>query len=267
MGSAADEQANLERDVGEALAGGQFALAYQPVCDAESRTIQGFEALIRWCHPIRGQVPPSLFIPAAERAGLILQIGNWVIETACAEAASWSRPLRIAVNVSPPQFMQPDLCQSLQRVLERTGLDPTRLDIEVTEGLMLGEAEVVLQNMRCLRSMGIKISLDDFGTGHSSLSYLCRFPFDTIKIDRSFVQNLGDDTESRAIVSSIISLSRNLRLNVVAEGVETELQLRELRDLRCSRIQGYLFGRPMPPEQVRALASDGDARRGAWNLS
>lgn len=257
MGSAVDDQASLERDLGEALAGGQFTLVYQPVCNAMSSEVEGFEALIRWLHPVRGQVPPSVFIPAAERAGLIMPISAWVLEVACLEAASWARPLRIAVNLSPPQFTQPDLCEQVQDILHRTGLSPSRLDLEVTEGLMLVEGEAVLRNLTNLRKLGVKISLDDFGTGFSSLSYLCRFPFDTLKIDRSFIQNLGDDAESRAIVSSVLNLSRSLNLNVVAEGVETALQLQELQEMRCNRVQGYLLGRPMPSDEARALIGTG----------
>ncbi|WP_158291900.1 bifunctional diguanylate cyclase/phosphodiesterase [Paracraurococcus ruber] len=249
----AAEQRGLERDLLEALANRQFHLVYQPVCDTGSGEVMSFEALIRWHHPVRGAVPPSHFIPVAEQAGMILPIGAWVLETACVEAASWPRPVRVAVNMSPPQFLQLDLCDQVRRALDRAGLPPGRLDIEVTEGLMLGDEEVVLNNMVGLRAMGVRISLDDFGTGHSSLSYLRRFPFDRIKIDRSFVQNLGGDVEARAIVHSVLSLGRSLKLDIVAEGVETDLQLRELRILRCRLVQGYLLGRPMPLAAAQSL--------------
>ncbi|MDO9713968.1 bifunctional diguanylate cyclase/phosphodiesterase [Paracraurococcus lichenis] len=249
----AEEQRSLERDLREAVATGQFHLVYQPVCSTHSGEVASFEALIRWCHPVRGHVPPSLFIPVAEQAGLILPIGAWVLETACSEAAAWPRPVRVAVNMSPPQFLQHDLCDQVRRALDRAGLPPDRLDIEVTEGLMLGDEEVVLTNMTRLRAMGVRISLDDFGTGHSSLSYLRRFPFDRIKIDRSFVQNLGVGTEARAIVHSVLSLGRNLKLDIIAEGVETELQLHELRMLRCELVQGYLLGKPMTMDDAVAL--------------
>ncbi|WP_207191789.1 EAL domain-containing protein [Paracraurococcus ruber] len=250
MGEAAAEQLTLEQDVRDALRNREFFLAYQPVCDAASTRVLGFEALIRWRHARRGAVPPSVFIPAAERAGLIVAIGDWVLEAACAEAAGWPAPIRVAVNFSPPQFLLPDLCDRVRAVLRRTGLDASRLDVEVTEGLALADADIVLQNMRGLREMGVRISLDDFGTGNSSLSYLCRFPFDKLKIDRSFVLNLGDDDGSRAIVSSVLSLGRSLRMTVVAEGVETSLQLQALQ---CDQIQGYLLGRPLTPDQARAL--------------
>jgi diguanylate cyclase (GGDEF)-like protein len=247
------ERSLLEQDLRTAVQRRQFSLAYQPIIETTGQDIVAFEALLRWHHPQRGPIAPDEFIPLAESSGLIVPLGLWAMETACAEAAAWSRPVRIAVNLSPMQFRQADLPDKVAEILLRTGLPGHRLELEVTEGLLQDDAGLVLTTMRALRRLGIRIALDDFGTGHASLSYLRRLPFDHIKIDRSFVQNMTSDHEARAIVESIVTLGTRLRLTVVAEGVETEAQFALLRDLGCEQVQGYFTGRPMSPDQARAL--------------
>ena len=247
------ERSLLEHDLREAVQRRQFTLAFQPICDPATRDIMAFEALLRWNHPQRGPIAPDQFIPLAESSGLIVPLGLWVLETACTEAVSWAQPVRVAVNLSPVQFRQSNLAQEVAGVLLRTGLPGTRLKLEVTEGLLLDDATVVLNTMHALRQQGILIALDDFGTGHASLSYLRRFPFDHIKIDRSFVHDMIEDPESRAIVEAVLALGARLHLKVVAEGVETEEQLALLQRLQCDYVQGYLIGRPMGPAEARAL--------------
>ena len=253
----------LEHDLRAAVAPpgphGNFRLDFQPMFDirgagARHGTVAGFEALLRWPHPGRGLVSPAEFVPLAEATGLILPLGRWVLEAACQEAARWPAPLRIAVNLSPLQFREDGLLQAITATLARTGLPPERLELEVTEGLLLEESGEVLQTMYALQALGISISLDDFGTGHAGLSYLRRFPFDKVKIDRSFIHNLRNDTQSGAIVEAILLLTRRLGLDVVAEGVETQAQLDLLRHLHCPMVQGYLTGRPMPAVDARRLA-------------
>ncbi|WP_338661475.1 EAL domain-containing protein [Pararoseomonas sp. SCSIO 73927] len=240
------ERRALERDLRTAMERGELHLAYQPQFDTRTREMVGAEALLRWNHPQRGAVSPGVFVPVAEESGLILPLGRWVLETACAEAVRWPVPCRVAVNISPAQFRQPDLIPAIGRTLERTGLPPTRLKMEVTEGLLIDDTERALATLHALKEMGIALALDDFGTGYSSLSYLRRFPFDEIKIDQSFVRGLGRDVESAAIVEAVLALSRSLGMSVVAEGVETEQQLEMLRSRGCPRVQGYLLGRPVP---------------------
>ena len=247
------ERSLLEHDLREAVQQRQFTLAFQPICDTSTRDITAFETLLRWNHPQRGPIAPDQFIPLAESSGLIVPLGLWVLETACTEAANWAQPVRVAVNLSPVQFRQSNLAQEVAGVLLRTGLPGTRLNLEVTEGLLLDDATVVLNTMHALRQQGILIALDDFGTGHASLSYLRRFPFDHIKIDRSFVHDMIEDPESRAIVEAVLALGARLHLKVVAEGVATEEQLALLQRLQCDYVQGYLIGRPMGPAEARAL--------------
>ncbi|MCR0982907.1 bifunctional diguanylate cyclase/phosphodiesterase [Roseomonas populi] len=240
------ERRALERDLRTAIERGELHLAYQPQFDTQSLEMTGAEALLRWNHPRRGAVSPGEFVPVAEESGLILPLGRWVLDTACAEAMRWPIPCRVAVNISPAQFRQPDLLPAISGLLERTGLPPHRLKMEVTEGLLIDDTERALTILQALKRMGIALSLDDFGTGYSSLGYLRRFPFDEIKIDQSFVRGLGRDVESAAIVEAVLALSRSLGISVVAEGVETEQQLEMLRSRGCPRVQGYLLGRPVP---------------------
>ena len=253
MAAAQQEQFQLEQALRVALGNQEFQLAYQPVVALESNAVVGYEALLRWTDKTRGPVSPAQFVPVAEATGLIVPLGRWVLETACREAARWPGNCSIAVNLSPVQFRQGDLLEVVESCLSRSGLSPDRLELEVTEGVLLEESGAVLETMMGLRGAGVVITLDDFGTGHAGLSYLRRFPFDKIKIDRSFIRNLGQDQESEAIVEAILLLGRRLGLRVVAEGVEDEAQLEILRDMRCPLVQGFLTGRPMSAEMARAL--------------
>ncbi len=241
----------LERDLREAVDGEDLELFYQPLVGCETGEIEGYEALLRWQHPTRGFVSPAEFIPIAEESGLILPLGDWVLDTACAAAAAWDEPYRVAVNLSPAQFKQTDLVERIMSSLDRTGLHPSRLEIEVTEGVLIGEPERAISLLSSLRSFGVRISLDDFGTGYSSLSYLRRFPLDKIKIDRSFIDDLGVDEKSASIVRAVVALAHCLGLSVTAEGVETQSQLDSLQSQLCNQVQGYLLGRPGPLERPR----------------
>jgi diguanylate cyclase (GGDEF)-like protein len=243
----------LELDFRTAVATGQFTLDYQPICDAITSSPVAFEALVRWNHPSRGLISPAEFIPIAEQTGLIIPLGHWIIETACAEAAVWALPLRIAVNLSPAQFRERGLVSCVQEILARTGLSPARLDLEVTEGLLLEDADDVVNTMNALRAMGIRMVLDDFGTAHSNLSYLRGFPFEAVKIDQSFMRALNTDRQARALVEAILAMARALGLEVIGEGVETQEQLALLRHLQCRLVQGYLLGRPASVQKTRDL--------------
>jgi diguanylate cyclase (GGDEF)-like protein len=243
----------LELDFRTAVATGQFTLVYQPICDAITSAPVAFEALVRWNHPGRGLISPAEFIPIAEQTGLIIPLGHWIIETACAEAAVWALPLRIAVNLSPAQFRERGLVSVIQEILARTGLPPSRLDLEVTEGLLFEDAEEVVSTMNALRAMGIRMILDDFGTAHSNLSYLRGFPFEAVKIDQSFMRALNTDRQARALVEAILAMARALGLEVIGEGVETQEQLALLRHLQCRLVQGYLLGRPASARKTRDL--------------
>ncbi|HUN41125.1 MAG TPA: EAL domain-containing protein [Acetobacteraceae bacterium] len=244
----------IERYLKEAIDGGTLTLAYQPIFDVELSSVVGFEALLRWHHPVLGDVAPDKFIPIAEQSGLIVPLGRWVLETACADAAAWEQPVTVSVNLSPLQFRQADLPRQIADVLSRTGLPAERLKLEVTEGLLLDESELVLRTMRELHAQGIRVVLDDFGTAYAGINYLRRYPFHGIKIDKSFVRDLDEDKATLAIVEATLSLADRLSLAVVAEGVETERELDVLRRLGCRLIQGYLVGRPMTDRQVRLLS-------------
>jgi diguanylate cyclase (GGDEF)-like protein/PAS domain S-box-containing protein len=242
---------SLEHDLRLALKENQFSLNYQPFVDTATLEVIGYEALIRWDHPERGRIPPGDFIPLAEESGLIVPIGSWVLATACAEAMSWDWPLVISVNLSPAQFLQPGIVSTVADVLRDTGLPPKRLELEITEGTLMGDTQNALRILTSLKALGAKVAMDDFGTGYSSLSYLRKFPFDKIKIDRSFISDLEDDSEAETIVQAIIAMSRSLRLDVTAEGVETKQQLSMLRALGCNFVQGYLLGRPRNAAQLK----------------
>ena len=236
----------MEQDLARALAEGQFSLHYQPIADAQTLQVVRFEALLRWTHPERGPIPPGEFIGVAEACGLIVPIGLWVLDSACATAASWPVPAEVSVNLSPVQFARGDLVMEIERVLHRTGLPAARLNLEVTEGVLLENSAAVLQTMARLRQTGIRFSLDDFGTAHAGLTYLRRFSFDVLKIDKSFVQDAVRSAEARGILAAIQTIGAACRLQVVAEGVETEAELALVRELRCDHVQGYLIGRPAP---------------------
>jgi diguanylate cyclase (GGDEF)-like protein len=258
--AAMDEEASrrrlLEMDLRRAMqVGGEFMLHYQPVYDAASRRITGMEALLRWQHPTRGMVSPGEFIPLAEQIGLIVPLGEHVLRTACAEAAGWDKPLRIAVNLSPAQFRQPDLLAVVNDALAQSGLDPHRLELEVTEALLLQDAESVRGVLDALRALGVQVALDDFGTGYSSLSYLHSFPFDRVKIDRSFVRDIATRPRSAAIVRAVASLAADLDLAVTAEGIETEQELAIVRDAGCGELQGFLLSRPRAVADIQHLVT------------
>ena len=235
----------LQQDLRTAIVRDELTLHYQPQAHIDGE-VTGFEALARWQHPRQGMVPPGTFIPLAEESGIIMQLGEWILRTACREAASWPLPLRIAVNLSPVQFQYGDLAQLVHRVLLETGLAPARLELEITEGVLIGDFNRAVAILRRLKNLGVRIAMDDFGTGYSSLSYLQSFPFDKIKIDRSFISNLTHSQQAVAIVRAVIGLGRGLDLPVVAEGVETAEQLKFLAGESCDEIQGYFIGRPKP---------------------
>ncbi len=251
----------LESDLRDAVEQRQFTLAYQPICDVITTEPVAFEALLRWTHPLRGAVSPGEFVPLAEQTGMILDLGRWALEAACAEAAAWALPVRIAVNLSPAQFRDPGLLDFITDMLARTGLAATRLELELTEGLLLEQTEGVVGVMQALRDLGVRMVLDDFGTANSNLSYLRGFPFDAVKIDRSFLRALSSDRQARALVEAMLTMSRALGLDVVGEGVETQEQLSMLRHLQCDRVQGYLLGRPEPAEIAREGLWQRAARR------
>ncbi|HEX3995390.1 MAG TPA: EAL domain-containing protein [Acetobacteraceae bacterium] len=241
---------SLEHDLRIAIQENQLSLNYQPFVDTTTLDIIGYEALLRWEHPERGNIPPADFIPLAEECGLIVPIGSWVLATACAETVSWDQKPIISVNLSPAQFLQPGIVATVADVLKQTGLPPKRLELEITEGTLMADTQNALRILTSLKGLGVKLAMDDFGTGYSSLSYLRKFPFDKLKIDRSFISDLEDDTEAETIVQAIIAMSRSLRLDVTAEGVETKRQLSMLRALGCNFVQGYLLGRPRTAAQV-----------------
>ncbi|SFL09761.1 PAS domain S-box-containing protein/diguanylate cyclase (GGDEF) domain-containing protein [Mesorhizobium albiziae] len=241
------ERRALEKDLRSALANGELFLHYQPQANVSGQIV-GFEALVRWSHKERGMIPPAEFIPLAEESGLIVPIGEWVLREACREAASWPNTIHIAVNLSPVQFRQGDLPGMVHSILLQSALDPTRLELEITESVLFDDLSRASSILRRLKSLGVKIALDDFGTGYSSLSYLQSFPFDKIKIDKSFVWMLQQNPQSAAIIRAIVGLGRDLSMYIVAEGVETFDQLSFLTEEGCSALQGYLIGRPYPIE-------------------
>ena len=235
----------LEQDLRRALERGELVLFYQPLANCRTGEVDGFEALMRWRHPTRGLVSPAEFIPLAEDLGIIGQLGRWAIETACRDAVGWSTPAKVAVNVSPVQFRQSTLLCAVSDALAQTGIDPARLEIEVTEGVFIEDAGRAVSILVGLRDLGVRVSLDDFGTGYSSLNYLRLFSFDKVKIDQSFIRDLDQNGEATKIVKAIIGLGHNLGLSITAEGVETLEQLTFLREQGSDQLQGYLLGRPM----------------------
>jgi diguanylate cyclase (GGDEF)-like protein len=252
----AQQRRQLETDLRLALEHGELELHYQPLFDLEHNRVCSFEALLRWNHPSGRQIPPVEFIPVAEDTGLIVPIGAWVIREACAQAVSWPEHIRIAVNVSPVQFHRGALHDTILRALATSGLAPGRLEVEITESIFLEGSEPTLRLLHSLRSLGVRIALDDFGTGYSSLSYLQSFPFDKLKIDRSFIQNLLTRDGASAIVRAITELAHALNIETTAEGVEETAQLMELRAHGCSSVQGFLFAEPMTAADVDRLFSE-----------
>jgi diguanylate cyclase (GGDEF)-like protein/PAS domain S-box-containing protein len=247
----------MAQDLRVALAKREFTLHYQPQVKIPSGEILGFEALLRWLHPNQGLVGPAEFIPIAEESGLIIAIGEWVLETACREAASWPNSYKIAVNVSPRQFQHHDLPSVVQGALLKTGLAPSRLELEITETALFEDLQGALDSLRRLRALGVSIAMDDFGTGYSSLSTLQAFPFDKIKIDRQFVEHLGERKQAAMIVRSVLGLGKSLEIPVLAEGVETQMQLDFLDHEGCEEVQGYYFARPVSATRVREFLASG----------
>jgi len=260
MDEASRVRAELAIDLKRALAGNELELYYQVQNDTNTGEIVGFEALIRWNHPQKGRIPPDAFIPIAEETGLIIEIGDWVMRTACITAAQWRLPFKVAVNVAPMQLNH-ELPRRVAEILNETGLAPSRLEIELTESGIIADRQHALQVVLALKAIGVTVAMDDFGTGYSSLSTLQAFPFDKIKVDKSFVQAVETSVHAAAIVKATLLLGRSLNIPVLAEGVETTRHLDFLREEGCDSVQGYLFGRPMPVEIVTRMIDDEKASR------
>ncbi|MDU6373829.1 MAG: EAL domain-containing protein, partial [Bradyrhizobium sp.] len=247
----------LHQELSVAIKNGELSLYFQPQASS-GRTVDcseiiGFEALARWHHPVRGFVPPSDFIPLAEESGMIVEMGEWILREACREAASWPKPLQVAVNLSPAQFVHGDLVALVHSILLETGLSPGRLELEITEGVLIEDFDRGVALLRRLKALGVRVSMDDFGSGYSSLSYLQAFPFDKIKIDRAFVMNLGRNPQSAAIIRAVIGLGHGMNMSIVAEGVETPEQLGFLAEQGCDSVQGYLLGKPLPIDKYDGI--------------
>ena len=261
MNAAAVERFTIENQLRKALARDEFKLYYQAQVDSRRRKVVGVEALVRWVHPEKGLVPPLSFIPLAEETGLIVPIGQWILRTACAQNRIWQTagftPVRMTVNISSVQFREKHFVENVIRTLTDIGLDPQHLELELTESIVMENAEATLATLHALKEIGIQLAIDDFGTGYSSLSYLKRFPIHTLKIDRSFVKDLDRDPNAAAIGKSIIGLAHNLNLKVVAEGVETEQQMDFLQKYGCDYMQGYLFHMPEPAERLTQIWQEG----------
>jgi diguanylate cyclase (GGDEF)-like protein len=247
----------MEQELRRALPAGEFELYYQPVVNLVSNEISGFEALLRWNHPTQGMIAPATFIPLAEEIGFIVPLGEWVIRQACAAAARWPGDLRVAVNISAVQFRNAGLMQVIVGALANSGLDPTRLEIEITETVLLENKETTLDVLHQLRALGVRIAMDDFGTGYSSLTYLQCFPFDKIKIDRSFVKDIADNTGSLNIVRAVAALANGMGMTATAEGVETREQLDRITSEGCTEMQGFLFSQPLPAHEIERLFLSG----------
>jgi EAL domain-containing protein (putative c-di-GMP-specific phosphodiesterase class I) len=262
--SRATERLSLERDLRGAVERNEIFAVYQPQIELASRRVIGAEVLMRWRHPKRGLVPPASFIPVAEDSGLILPLGELVLRESCLQARQWYEEygidVSVAVNVSAVQFRQEDFVDVVFRVLEETGLASERLELEVTESVVMQDVESVIQKMRILNARGIKVAIDDFGTGYSSLSYLRQLVLDRVKIDRSFVRDLPGNPDAAAIVRAIVAMGRSLGLRVIAEGVETEEQAKFLQSIECDESQGYLYAKPM-------VVNEFEAWLGAWKAS
>jgi diguanylate cyclase (GGDEF)-like protein len=258
METEANSRRELERDMRAALSGGGFEIHYQPLVDIGSEKIIGCEALLRWRQPRRGMISPAEFVPIAEETGLIQEIGQWVLNTACREATTWPGDIHVAVNVSPVQFKSQTLTLNVATALSNSGLDPRRLELEITEAVLMGDDEAALTTFAQLRALGVRIALDDFGTGYSSLRYLHRFPFDKIKIDRSFVKEVADGSGTSSIIKAVVAIATDRSMVTTAEGVETRQQLETVRALGCTQMQGYLFSAARPAREIRAMLGLGD---------
>lgn len=253
MDESARARLSLERELREALASGHFEVHYQPLVDLGSNDVMGLEALVRWRHRERGLVSPAVFIPIAEETGLIVPLGEWVLRKACQDAARWPDHVRVAVNVSAHQLRQRDFATMVLSALSESGLHPKRLELEITESVLLDETDANLETLHALRGYGVRIAMDDFGTGYSSISYLRRFPFDKIKIDRSFVREIGEKPEAAAIIRAIIGLGQSLNMTTLVEGIETDLQRSAVLAEGANEMQGFLFSPPRPASEIDAL--------------
>ena len=251
----------LEMDLRKALASEQFQLYYQPLVVLETNEVNGFEALLRWNHPARGLVSPADFIPIAEETGLIVPLGEWVLRAACDEAVNWPEHIKVAVNLSPAQLNSRNLVSMVTAALRESGMPPRKLQLEITESVLLQNTFTTLATLHELRKMGVQIALDDFGTGYSSLSYLRSFPFDKIKIDRSFIQDLSNGAEPLAIVNAVAGLAKCLNMTSTAEGVETQQQMDVLQAIGCTEMQGYLFSHARPAHEIRQFFAKSPARK------
>ncbi len=251
-----NDRRQLELDLREAIERKELELHYQPIVNLRRNTITGFEALARWRHPVKGMVPPAVFIPVAEDSGLIVPLGAWALMEACRNAAQWPGDLNVAVNLSPVQFAAPNLFETIEQTLAETGLAPHRLELEITERIFMEDSENTLATLRRIKELGVRIAMDDFGTGYSSLSYLRSFPFDKIKVDRAFVSDLSERNEHVVIVQAVVSIARALGMTTTAEGVETEAQQQFLAALGCDEVQGYLFSPPVPVERLPEFFAD-----------
>ncbi|WP_407526915.1 EAL domain-containing protein [Methylobacterium oryzisoli] len=249
-------------DLLAALSRDEFSLVYQPIVSATTGAITGCEALLRWQHPSRGAVPPASFVPLAERTGDILPIGAWVLGTACRQAAAWPDVCRVCVNVSPVQLQEPGFTAAVAAALRASGLPAARLELEVTEGVLMGDAAAALRSIAGLRALGVGVALDDFGAGFSSLGYLQRFAFDRIKIDRSFIRALSEGRESRFLIRTMHDIAHHFGMAVTAEGIETEDEARTLREIGSAELQGFLFSRPLAGEAAASLLRE--ARGPRW---
>jgi predicted signal transduction protein with EAL and GGDEF domain len=242
-----------------AIADGALRLVFQPQISMKQRELLGFEALLRWSSSALGEVSPADFIPVAEQTGIIVEIGDWVLMQACHEATRWPAPVGVAVNVSPVQLMRPNFAERLTEILDETGLEPARLEIEITETMLIDNPGQALLVLRKIKALGVRVAMDDFGTGYSSLSTLFSFPFDKIKVDRSFLNALGRQAQATSVIETVIELGHKLSIPVLAEGVETDFQAAFLKDRRCDEAQGFLYGRPVDSFTAHALA-----QTGAW---
>jgi EAL domain-containing protein (putative c-di-GMP-specific phosphodiesterase class I) len=250
----AEERRKIELALHGAMDGGEFSLAFQPVVDAQTSDILSFEALLRWHSPELGQIPPTKFIPIAEETGMLGRIGEWVLRTACREAATWPTEISIAVNVSPRQLRDPGFIVTLVSALTQANLAPERLELEVTETVFLELTGTTQKVLHQIQSLGVKLAMDDFGTGYSSLGYLRRADFDTLKIDRSFVSSISaQNPESTAIIRAVVALAGSMGMKTVAEGVSTEEQLQLVRQLGCDKVQGFIFSRPVSGATVKSM--------------
>jgi diguanylate cyclase (GGDEF)-like protein len=256
MDKALQRRRMVEHELRLALGRNEFDVVYQPQYDLATEQQIGSEALIRWHHPVHGKIAPEHFVSVAEDTGLIVPIGEWVLRRACSDAMTWKEPLTVAANLSPAQFRDGDIADTVAQVLRETGLDPARLELEITESLLINDTEEVLGKLNRLRDLGVAIAMDDFGTGYSSLSYLARFPFSKIKIDRQFIRNMTRDPAMRAIVKTIIALGKSLDVIITTEGVETEEQAARLREFGCPQVQGFLYGYPGSAEQPSKSNTD-----------